>query len=75
MKSILIGIIRIYQKTRPVFCFPSLLGFYGGCRFSPTCSDYSVMAIEKNGLLNGLARAVLRVLRCGPWSKGGLDLP
>ena len=75
MKKILLNTIKIYQKIRPVFYVSNLLGFYGGCRFSPPCSDYSIMVIEKKGLLNGLMKSLIRVLRCGPWSKGGFDLP
>lgn len=75
MKDILTNAIRIYQKARPAFYVFNFLGFSGGCRFSPSCSDYSIAVIEKKGILNGLARSFLRILKCGPWSRGGVDLP
>ena len=45
----------------------------GGCRFQPTCSDYAVTAIALHGPLRGTALAVGRILRCHPFSRGGLD--
>ena len=50
--------------------------FPGGfCRFTPSCSMYTRLAIQKHGLLIGGAKGFWRILRCNPWSKGGLDLP
>lgn len=46
-----------------------------GCRFTPTCSEYSEQAIKKYGSLKGTYKAIHRIIRCGPWSKGGIDLP
>jgi putative membrane protein insertion efficiency factor len=69
-----ISVIRIYQKTlsldHGLFRF---LKPYGHCRFQPTCSEYSVLAIEKYGFLKGGVKSVWRVLRCNPWNKGGYD--
>jgi putative membrane protein insertion efficiency factor len=45
----------------------------GGCRFQPTCSDYAVTAIALHGPLRGSALALGRLLRCHPFSRGGLD--
>ncbi len=45
----------------------------GGCRFQPTCSDYAVTAIALHGPLRGTAFALFRLLRCHPFSRGGLD--
>ena len=45
------------------------------CRFYPTCSAYSEMAIRKYGLLWGGAKSAWRILRCNPFSKGGIDYP
>ncbi len=45
----------------------------GSCRFTPTCSAYALEALEVNGAVLGSARAVWRVLRCGPWCEGGHD--
>jgi putative membrane protein insertion efficiency factor len=45
----------------------------GGCRFQPSCSDYAVTAIALHGPIRGIALAVARLLRCHPFSRGGLD--
>lgn len=45
----------------------------GGCKFQPTCSEYAEVAILRHGALRGGAMAAWRLLRCGPWSKGGFD--
>ncbi|AKV56174.1 hypothetical protein AB656_05755 [Bifidobacterium actinocoloniiforme DSM 22766] len=43
------------------------------CRYYPTCSTYALTAIERFGACKGGALAVLRLLRCRPWSNGGID--
>lgn len=43
------------------------------CRFSPTCSEYAVEALRDWGLIRGLALATWRLLKCGPWHRGGWD--
>ena len=43
------------------------------CRFSPTCSQYSIDAIQELGPLRGTALATWRILRCNPFCKGGHD--
>jgi len=68
VKKGVILLINLYQR------FISPL-FPGKCRYYPTCSNYAVMAIEKYGLIKGGAKAVYRVLRCNPFSKGGVDYP
>lgn len=60
--------IKFYQA----FISPSM-GQH--CRFYPSCSEYIFRSIEKNGLLAGSLKGVKRILRCGQWSKGGVDLP
>lgn len=66
--------IRLYQKTlSPDHGFFSLFHPHGFCRFHPTCSEYSYQAIEKHGLFRGGFKAMWRILRCHPWSKGGND--
>ena len=45
----------------------------GGCRFQPTCSEYAAVAIATHGPLRGSAFALWRLLRCHPFSRGGLD--
>lgn len=68
MSRLLIGIVRLYQMS-----VGRLLG--GRCRFYPTCSNYAIAAIRVNGPVVGLAQAGWRLLRCGPWTRGGVDHP
>jgi uncharacterized protein len=44
------------------------------CRFVPTCSEYTYEAVEKYGVIKGMVLGVRRILKCHPWSKGGIDL-
>lgn len=44
------------------------------CRFVPSCSEYTYMAVEKYGIIKGLFLGFKRILRCNPLSKGGTDL-
>jgi putative membrane protein insertion efficiency factor len=60
------GLIRVYQVT--------LSPFWGAqCRFHPSCSCYAVQAIEKHGAIKGFYLAIFRIMRCNPFSKGGVD--
>ena len=68
MKDLVISLIKFYQK----FISPLTPG---KCRYYPSCSSYAVMAIEKYGLFRGGLKALYRVLRCNPFSKGGVDYP
>ena len=43
------------------------------CRFTPTCSEYAMEAIEQRGVLIGGLLATKRVLSCNPFSRGGYD--
>jgi putative membrane protein insertion efficiency factor len=43
------------------------------CRFEPTCSAYSLQALERHGAVLGTCLTVHRLLRCGPWCAGGHD--
>lgn len=65
-KEILIALIRLYQKVISPLLAPA-------CRFHPTCSEYAAQAIDRYGMLRGLAKAAWRVLRCNPYCKGGFD--
>ena len=68
MKKLVIALIKFYQH----YISPLTPGT---CRYYPTCSSYAIMAVEKYGLLKGGVKAVWRVLRCNPFSRGGVDYP
>lgn len=70
MTRILLALLAFYQR----FLSPALHSHGGGgCRFQPTCSEYAVRAIAMHGPLRGSALAFWRLLRCHPFSRGGLD--
>lgn len=45
----------------------------GTCKYHPSCSQYAVDAFRAHGLAKGTAMAAWRLLRCNPWSNGGVD--
>ncbi|MBD3248401.1 membrane protein insertion efficiency factor YidD [Candidatus Falkowbacteria bacterium] len=71
---IVIKIIRFYQKTLSFdHGIMKVFAPYGRCKFRPTCSEYAIQAVNKYGVIRGGFKALARVLRCHPWSKGGYD--
>jgi hypothetical protein len=66
MKRSALSAIRFYKKR----ISPSLPP---GCRYQPTCSEYTYEAIERHGVIKGVALGVWRLVRCNPFSKGGYD--
>lgn len=67
MKKFLIGMIRFYQK------YLSPLKRYNTCKFVPSCSSYAIEAIRLHGAFRGSLLAIWRILRCNPFSEGGID--
>lgn len=65
MKKIIIYLIRGYQ----------IIPFSGHnmCRFTPTCSEYMIQAIERFGTIKGLKLGFKRLLKCHPYGKAGYD--
>ncbi len=47
--------------------------FPGSCRYTPTCSTYSIQALKKYGPFKGLYLSIKRILRCNPWGGHGYD--
>jgi hypothetical protein len=45
----------------------------GTCKYHPSCSQYAIDALREHGLVRGSALAGRRLLRCHPWSAGGVD--
>jgi len=68
-------LFRIYKSTISPLIKQSLLFPENGCRFYPTCSEYTSLAIKKHGILKGTLKGLWRILRCNPYSKGGIEYP
>jgi putative membrane protein insertion efficiency factor len=66
MKPAALWLLRGYKRWISPLLPPA-------CRFVPTCSEYAMEAVEKHGVMGGLALAVWRLLRCNPLSRGGYD--
>jgi len=65
MKKILIKIIKIYQKIPGPW--------HNSCRHIPTCSNYTIEAIEVYGVLKGVWLGIKRICRCNPFGTSGYD--
>ena len=66
MKNALLKMLGFYQKKISPLFPPR-------CRYYPTCSQYAILAIKKYGPFRGSLKAIWRILRCNPFSKGGYD--
>lgn len=65
IKKLIIKVIKIYQITP--------LHSHSMCRFTPTCSEYMIEAIEKFGTIKGIRLGIKRLIRCHPFGKYGYD--
>ena len=63
---LLAGFVRVYQLA-----LSPLLG--DRCKYHPTCSQYAIDALHEHGAARGTVLAAWRLLRCHPWSAGGVD--
>ena len=66
IKRIFILPIKLYQ----ILISPL---FPNKCKYYPSCSNYSIQAINKYGIFKGLLKSIWRILRCNPFSLGGYD--
>ncbi|MBP1561861.1 MAG: membrane protein insertion efficiency factor YidD [Oscillospiraceae bacterium] len=66
MKKILLLLVKFYRRYISPMKPPC-------CKYYPTCSTYAMQAIEKHGAVKGVLLAAWRILRCNPWSLGGID--
>ena len=66
MKKKVIYLIKLYQRY---------ISPYKGtkCPYFPSCSEYGIQAIEYHGILKGGLLTIYRIIRCNPFSKGGID--
>jgi putative membrane protein insertion efficiency factor len=62
-----IGLVYAWRSTF------GLLTPQGTCKYHPSCSQYAIDAFRAHGLLKGGVLATWRILRCNPWSHGGVD--
>ncbi|HEX2070844.1 MAG TPA: membrane protein insertion efficiency factor YidD [Thermoleophilaceae bacterium] len=65
-RTVVVAPVRFYQR----FVSPALPN---RCKYYPSCSQYAVTAVRRYGILRGLVLAGWRLLRCNPWSHGGVD--
>jgi hypothetical protein len=62
-----LGVVYAYRYT-----FGALVPT-GTCKYHPSCSQYALDALRKHGVIKGSLLAAWRLLRCNPWSPGGVD--
>ena len=66
LRAAAVAPVRFYQR----FVSP---GIPQRCKYYPSCSEYAARAIARYGVLRGVVLAAWRLLRCNPWSHGGVD--
>jgi len=66
LSKIFVFLIQIYRKVISPLTPDN-------CIYYPTCSNYSIQALQKYGFVKGIIMAAWRVIRCNPWNKGGYD--
>jgi putative membrane protein insertion efficiency factor len=66
VRAVIVAPINFYRR----FISPALPQ---RCKYHPTCSAYAVEAVRTYGVFRGLVLAGWRLLRCNPWSHGGVD--
>lgn len=66
MTRVLLFLVKVYQYLISPMLTPS-------CRYTPTCSEYAVLALKKYGAVKGGWLSLKRVSRCHPWHDGGYD--
>src|SRR5512132_2614902 len=68
MRYVGMALVWAYRLTLGPF-----LGAYGQCKYHPSCSQYALDAYREFGFFKGTVLAGWRLLRCNPWSRGGVD--
>ncbi len=67
-RNLAIGVLVLYRAI--------ISPLYGRvCRFHPSCSQYALTAVQNRGVIVGAGLGIIRILRCNPWSSGGIDDP
>ncbi len=74
MRRLVVTLINLYQQTlSPDHGWRHRAGLPGACRFYPSCSEYTKQAIVGFGVVRGTWLGLKRIIRCHPWSRGGVD--
>ena len=66
MKTAVLAALRFYKAAVSPMLPPA-------CRYTPTCSEYAMEAVERYGVVRGGWLAIKRLFSCHPWSRGGYD--
>jgi putative membrane protein insertion efficiency factor len=61
-----LGLLRLYKRYVSPLLPPA-------CRFTPTCSEYMYEAVSRYGVVRGVVKGGMRILRCNPFCRGGFD--
>lgn len=72
LATLMVWLIRVYQFLGRPVCV-AVFGGWAACRFHPSCSEYTVLALRIYGPIKGASLAARRLLRCHPFSPGGFD--
>jgi len=65
-RNLVIGFILVWRKL--------ISPLYGDvCRYYPSCSGYGLGSFQQHGVISGFIRTLWRIIRCNPWSPGGVD--
>ncbi|MCX6743239.1 MAG: membrane protein insertion efficiency factor YidD [Candidatus Parcubacteria bacterium] len=74
VRLVVLMVIKLYQKTLSFDHGPLAKIFpFWGCKFHPSCSEYTSQAITKYGVFKGSWLGLKRIIRCNPFSRGGHD--
>lgn len=67
-RNLLISLVLLWRKL--------ISPLYGDvCRYYPSCSSYGLQTLQNQGVIRGVPLTVWRIMRCNPWSSGGIDDP
>ena len=66
LRALFVAPLRFYQRAISP-------GLPARCKYYPSCSHYAVEAVRRYGILKGVVLSAWRLLRCNPWSHGGVD--
>ncbi len=66
MKRVLLAMLRFYKAQISPALPPA-------CRYTPTCSEYAIEAVDRHGAWRGTVMAIRRVISCNPFTRGGYD--